>query len=97
MNMSEEQKQELRNNLGDQDLCEKLCALSIEDFIKVGEALKLRSLIGKQAIPCDEDLDAVETILDLYLDGGAQWAATMAYMYGKIQGVRAERARKKRG
>lgn len=62
----------------------------------VTEMLQFCELLGNQTLPCKADLDAIEVVLDLYnADGKAYMIALQAFQYGKIQGIRAERARRK--
>lgn len=80
---------------GDKDLAQKLCSLSIEELKKVREAVELMNLLGKQSIPSQSEQKAIDLILGLYLERGTYWAASNAYIFGYIQGKRAERARRK--
>lgn len=62
----------------------------------VTEMLQFCELLGSQTLPCKADLDAIKIIHDLYnADDKAYMIAVQAFQYGKIQGIRAERARKK--
>lgn len=93
---TEQEKQEIRKIIGKYpDLCEELCNLSVEDFGKVCEAVKMRKVLKNQYLPCKEDMDSVDLIYDIYSGYGIHYTMMQAFIYGRIQGVRAERARRK--
>jgi hypothetical protein len=93
---TEEQKNEIRTTLGhNQKLCELLCNSTLEELDEIRKVFQIRSLMDKQYFPTDEEVHSVRIVHDLYSDCGTPYAAVMIYSYGKIQGIRAERARRK--
>lgn len=64
------------------------------------EMLQLCELLSNQTLPCESELDTIEIIHDLYSNsnkGEVYMIAVQAFQYGRIQGIRAERARRKVG
>lgn len=55
---------------------------------------ELKKIMDNQYPPNDDDLNSIDTILSLYSKNGNFYAAMNIFEYGKIQGIRAERARK---
>ncbi len=95
--LSEEQKSEIRAKLGhDQRLCELLCNSTQEDLADLGEMLSIRKLMNNQYFPSDNEVKTACIVHDLYLDFGEFYTTAMIYNYGKIQGIRSERARRNR-
>lgn len=79
----------------DPQLAEKICDLSLEEINKIYDILHEMEIINKQYVPNENDLRMIEFILDKGLDSETAWAASKIFSYGRIQGVRAERARRK--
>lgn len=94
--LTEEQKNEIRISLGhNKKLCELLCDSTLEELDEISKVFQIRSLMGKQCFPTDDEIHSVDIVHGLYSDCGVPYAAVMVYTYGKIQGIRAERTRRK--
>jgi translation initiation factor 2 alpha subunit (eIF-2alpha) len=95
--LSEEQKSEIITTFGhNQKLCELLCDSTLEEINEIRKVFQIRLLMGKQCFPTDDEVHSVNIVHDLYSDfGTSYYTAAMIYTYGKIQGIRAERARRK--
>lgn len=91
-NEKDEQEKKVENKIW----LQKLNSLSNEDFKKVIEAIEMLELMGHQWMPEQKDINAIKLIMDLYIKKGRIYTSICVFQYGKIQGKREERLRRRR-
>lgn len=77
------------------DLAEKICNLSVEEITVISNMMQAKTIVNKQYFPSDEEVETIAFILGKDLDFDMFWDASIIYNYGRMQGIRAERARRK--
>ena len=94
--LSQEEKQMVKNAFDKNPvLAEKICNLSVEEITLISSMMEAKTIVNKQYFPNDEEVVTIEFILGKDLDFDAFWDASMIYNYGRMQGIRAERAKRK--
>lgn len=94
--LSQEEKQIVKKAFDkNPDLAEKICNLSVDEITLISRMMEAKTIVNKQYLPNDEEVETIEFILGKDLDFDAFWDASMIYNYGRMQGIRAERARRK--
>lgn len=93
--MSEIRKAEIINSLTDNpETVNFLCSLTEDRYQIVFEIMKLAKLLEQQKIR-SQDMRDSEKVHSVYSMQGYSKLALMAFLYGKIQGKREERLKRK--
>lgn len=94
--MKEERKSEIEKLLTDNPRTVNfLCSLPADRYAIVFEAMLTVKLLINQKVNAS-DTKATEMIVSIFAKEGFQRVALMAFMYGKIQGKREERLKRKK-
>lgn len=95
--MTDHQEKEIEKVLiNNPDLVEELSKYTVDGLQRLFKGFKMLELLEKQCIPCDEDINYIGLIANAKPENGLYWAVMNGFLYGKMQGVRAERARRKK-
>lgn len=94
--LSQEQKLIVENAFNkNPELAMKVCNLSEEEADIINELLQVKKILGKQYLPSDKEIDIISFLLKQNLGFEYLWCAIDVYNYGRIQGMKFERARRK--
>jgi hypothetical protein len=89
------QAEKIFETVEDKELTETLCSLSNEERILIRDVLQVEFLLSQNPIPDKSNLDVIHLMTFLHSEKGVFHNAIQAFLYGFIQGKKAERAKRK--